>query len=104
MRKVMMKQEAMDSFTEILNDIQYSIKVELNRKECNKEKIRDLVDDLKMTWADTYNSIDLQVSRSLRKLYGCYIKAKKTGNMEQADLYLDCYLSVRKRQKGKTGI
>ena len=69
-----------------------------------KKKIRDLLDDLKITWADTYNSIDLQVSRSLRNLYGCYIKAKTSGNMEQADLYLDCYLSVRKRQKGKAGI
>ena len=38
MRKVMMKQDAMESFTEILDDIQYSIKVELARKECDKEK------------------------------------------------------------------
>jgi len=104
MKKVMIKQEALESFTEILDDIQWSVKVELAQKECDKERINDLLDELKLTWADTYNSIDLQVSRSLRNLYGNYIKAKKAGDMEQAELYLDCYLSVKNRQERKVRI
>jgi hypothetical protein len=104
MKKVMMKQEALESFTEILDDIQLSIKVELANKDCSKEKIHDLLDDLKMTWADTYNSIDLEIARSLRKLYGCYINAKKAGDVGQADLYLDCYLSMRKKQGSQAGL
>jgi hypothetical protein len=57
MKKVMMKQEALESFTEILDDIQFSIKVELAKTDLNREKIHDLLDDLKMTWADIYNSM-----------------------------------------------
>lgn len=98
MKKIIMKQEALESFSRILDDIQFSIKEELARKESSKEKIHDLLDDLKMTWSDTYNSIDVEISRSLRRLYGCYIQAKKSGEMGQADLYLDCYLSIRKKQ------
>lgn len=104
MKKVMMKQEALESFTEILDDIQLSIKVELAKTDLNREKIHDLLDDLKMTWADIYNSIYVEIARSLRKLYGCYIKAKKAGDMGQADLYLDCYLSMRKKQGSQAGI
>ena len=95
MKKVMIKQDALDSFTEILDDIHFSIKEELAKKESCKEAIRELLDDLKISWADIYNSVDVQISRSLRKLYGCYIKAKKTGDVKTAELYLDCYLSVK---------
>jgi hypothetical protein len=98
MKKIMMKQEALDSFTRILDDIQFSIKEELAYKETSKEKIRDLLDDLKMTWLDTYNSIDVEISRSLRRLYSGYVQAKKSGDIRQADLYLDCYLSIRRKQ------
>lgn len=98
MKKIMMKQEALDSFTRILDDIQFSIKEELAYKETSKEKIHDLLDDLKMTWLDTYNSIDVEISRSLRRLYSGYVQAKKSGDIRQADLYLDCYLSIRRKQ------
>ena len=104
MKKVMIRQDALESFTEILDDIQWSIKEELAQKDCDKERINDLLDELKLTWADTYNSIDIQVSRSLRNLYGNYIKAKKSGDTSQAEIYLDCYLSMRNRQARKSGL
>ena len=104
MKKVMIRQDALESYTEILDDIQWSIKEELAQKDCDKERINDLLDELKLTWADTYNSIDIQVSRSLRNLYGNYIKAKKLGDTSQAEIYLDCYLSMLNRQARKSGL
>jgi hypothetical protein len=96
MRKVMINQESLESFSEILDDIQFSIKLELSQ-ECNKAKIHDLLDDLINAWADTYNPIDIQLARSMRKLYGNYLRAKEAGDTEQADLFLDCYLALRKK-------
>lgn len=103
MRKIMIKQNALDCFTDILDEKLFSIKIELAQKEINRGSIVDLVDELKLTWADVYNAADIQVSRSLRNLYGLYIKAKKSGDMGQADLYLDCYLSARNNQGTGSG-
>jgi hypothetical protein len=96
MSKVMINQNSLESFSEILDDIQFSIKLELGQ-DCSKAKIHDLLDDLINAWADTYNPIDLQVARSMRKLYGNYLKAKNSGDTEQADIFLDCYLALRKK-------
>lgn len=97
-KRVMIRQDALDSFTEILDDIHFSIVIELAKKDSNKKVIRELLDELKIYWSGIYNSADIQVSRSLRKLYSCYVKAKQSGDMEAAALYLDCYLSVKNRQ------
>jgi hypothetical protein len=92
----MISQEALEYFTAYLDDVQFSIKMELH-SECDKLKIRDLLDELKEAWADTYNPIDLQMARSMRGVYSRYLAAKKAGDLAEADLYLDCYLAMREQ-------
>jgi hypothetical protein len=102
MRKIMISQEALECFTAYLDDVQFCIKMELHGK-CDKQKIRDLLDELKEAWADTYDPIDLQMARSMRNMYSRYLAAKKAGNMEEAELYLDCYLAMRKKPEKQEG-
>lgn len=96
MNKVMMSQDSLESFSEILDDIQFSIKLEISQ-ECSIGKIHDLLDELTDAWSDVYNPIDIDIARSMRQLYGNYIQAKKAGDAEKADTFLLCYLAMRKK-------
>ena len=96
MSKVMMSQDSLESFSEFLDDIQFSIKLELSQ-ECSKAKIHDLLDELTDAWSDVYNPIDIELARSMRKLYGNYLQAMKAGDNEKADAFMMCYMAMKKK-------
>ena len=97
MSKVMISQDSLENFSKVFSDTQFFIRMELNH-DCRKENIRQLLEQLEDAWSDIYNPINLDIAKSMRKLYGNYIQAKGSGDIEKANTYLLCYLAMKKHE------
>ena len=91
MSKVMIDLQTLENFSEVLDDIQFRIKMRLGDSFGDAE-IHDLMIDLMEAWLSVYNPIEVLMSRSKRQLYFQYIKAKKSGDLERANA---CYRNYR---------
>lgn len=92
----MIDEKKLQVFSQILTDIRFSIKTEINSRNINREKIYDLLDSLIYAWQEVYNPTEKILARSMRVLYGRYLHAKKSGELEKADQYLKDYLKLKK--------
>ncbi|NMA84485.1 MAG: hypothetical protein GX962_11585 [Epulopiscium sp.] len=95
MAKIMIDEKSLEEFSQALADIQLSIKAEVNSISINREKIYDLIDNLNYTWKELYNPAEKALAKSMRSLYGRYIHAMKSGELEKADQYLKDYLRLK---------
>lgn len=98
MSKLMINRDSLDDYTELLSDVSFYIKLELNTRESrfDRDRIAHLLQQLTDAWDSVYSPIDRDISYTIRMLYGAYVRCKKEGNMDRARFYLDCYLDLKK--------
>lgn len=98
MAKVMISRDALDDYTQLLSDVSFGVKLELNTRDnrLDRDRIVQLVQQLTDAWDSVYSPIDRDISYTLRKLYGAYVQCKKEGNMDRARFYLQCYLDLKR--------
>ena len=96
MNRVMINKNLLDDFSRVLDEIQFEIRLELNiNGDCNNEKLYKLLEQLTDAWEYVYNPIGIDIAKSMRRLYSHYITAKKTGDLDRAETYLQCYLVLK---------
>ena len=96
MPKIKIEQDLLDTFTDILRDVTFNIKMELCIKDTNINRIFELLAYLSDSWGKIYNPMAVLYTRSLRYIYGQYVKAKKAGDVELASHCLGSYLKLKK--------
>lgn len=94
----MISQDKLDSFSSVLKNVTYSISIQVglsNFNENNSTKIVSLLQQLLDSWNEVYDPTDLFYSKSMHNIYGLYVKAKKNGEINQAEKYLDIYKTLK---------
>lgn len=99
MAKIMLDEDILSEFTQLLWDMRFDINCEINKTNINRKAIYDLTDKIVFAWDDIYNPAEITLSKALRTLYGQYIKAKKDGDSKGAGRYLESYLSLKEGRK-----
>lgn len=94
MAKIMVDERKLEEFSEILGDIQFSINMEVNSINVDRQMLYNLVNELMNAWSDIYNPAKITLSRSRRSLFNRYVIAKQSGDLEKADQYLKSYLKL----------
>jgi hypothetical protein len=98
MAKIMIDEDMLSGFSQLLWDIRFSINLEINKKNIDRNAVYEMTDQIVYAWDDIYNPAEISLSKALRILYGQYIKAKKDGNMEAADIHLKNYIGLKEKR------
>lgn len=98
MAKIMLDEDILSEFSQLLWDIRFSINLEINKKNIDRKIIYEMTDQLVYAWDDIYNPAEISFSRALRVLYGQYIKAKKEGDIKAADVHFKNYIELKEKR------
>lgn len=96
MSRVLIDTPLLDDFSTILSDVLFEVRLDLvYAKGCDTEKLYSQLDRLTDAWRCVYSPIDITIAKSMRRLYSQYISAKKMGDLDSAEKYLQCYLVLK---------
>jgi hypothetical protein len=98
MPKIMLDEDILSEFSQLLWDIRFSINLEINKKYIDRNAVYEMTDQMVYAWDDIYNPAEISLSKALRILYGQYIKAKKDGDIKAADVHLKNYIDLKEKR------
>ena len=96
MNRIMIDKALLDDFSTVLSDVLFDVRLDLvYAKGVDAEKLYSQFDRLTDAWRCVYSPIDITIAKSMRRLYSQYISAKKIGDSDNAEKYLQCYLVLK---------
>lgn len=75
MSKLMINRDSLDDYTELLSDVSFHIKLELNTREgrLDRDRIAHLLQQLTDAWDFVYSPIDRDISYTLTVIPGFFL-------------------------------